>query len=195
MPLVLSGDGITSDNIASLAASKLTGQVPDANAPPGSVVQVVNTIKTDTFSTTVQDNTFADITGLSASITPISASSKILVMVNIGKAGVNNNGRATNFRILRDSTAIGLGDSVGSRVRASFSTHTAAFDSVGRGGASASHTLLDNPSTTSAITYKVQMSGHDGDITVINRSGENVDSDDAPQSRSSSTITLMEISG
>jgi hypothetical protein len=39
MPLVLSGDGITSDNITSLAASKLTGNVPDANAPIGSIVK------------------------------------------------------------------------------------------------------------------------------------------------------------
>jgi hypothetical protein len=39
MPLVLSGDGIISDNITSLAASKLTGNVPDANAPIGSIIK------------------------------------------------------------------------------------------------------------------------------------------------------------
>ena len=43
MAITLSGDGISSDAIASLSASKLTGQVPDANAPSGSVIQVVST--------------------------------------------------------------------------------------------------------------------------------------------------------
>jgi hypothetical protein len=37
-------------NIEAMAASKLTGQVPDANAPSGSVIQVVQSISTASFS-------------------------------------------------------------------------------------------------------------------------------------------------
>ncbi len=192
--LVPNGSGLLPNaNIEAVAASKLTGQVPDANAPSGSVVQVVSTIKTDTFSTTVSDGTFVDITGFSASITPISTSNKILVVINFGKTSVGVTSRAINFLLVRGSTEIGIGDAAGSRLRVTFSSHTASFDSNGRGGSSSSYSLLDSPSTTSQITYKVQMSGHDGDVTVINRSGENLDSNDAPQSRTSSTITLMEI--
>jgi len=204
--LVPNGSGLLPNaNIEAVAASKLTGSValatqvsgtlPDANAPSGSVLQVVSTTKTDTFSTTVSDGTFVDITGFSASITPISTSSKIFVMVNIGKASVAVTSRAINFLLVRGSTEIGIANADGSRLRVTFCSHTASFDQNGRGGTSASYSFFDNPSTTSQITYKVQMSGHDGDATVINRSGENLDSNDAPQSRTSSTITLMEIAG
>lgn len=194
--LVPNGSGLLPNaNIEAVAASKLTGQVPDANAPPGSVIQVVSAIKTDTFSTTVSDGTFVDITGLSANITPISTSSRIFIMVNIGKTSVAVTGRAINFLLLRGSTELGTPNADGSRLRVAFCSHTASFDQNGRGGTSASYSFFDSPSTTSQITYKVQMSGHDGDATVINRSGENLDSNDAPQSRTSSTITLMEIAG
>lgn len=170
-----------------------SGTVASSNLPAGTVLQVVNAIKTDTFSTTASDATFSDVTGLSVNITPISTSSKILIMVNIGKASVSITGRAINFRILRDSTAIGLGDADGSRLRVTFSSQTAYMDLNGRGGTSTSYSMIDSPATTSAITYKLQMSGHDGDLTVINRGGENLDSIDAPHARSSSTITVMEI--
>lgn len=167
--------------------------IPKTTLPSGSVLQVVQAVKSDTFSTTVQDTVFVDITGLSVSITPTSASSKILVMVNIGKCSCATNSRAINFRVLRGSTEIGLGDSDDNRVRVSFASHTGSYDSPGRGGQSASYSFLDSPATTSSTTYKIQMSGHDGDATVINRSGENQNSNDAPHARSSSTITLMEI--
>jgi hypothetical protein len=51
--------------------------------PAGAVLQVVSAVKTDTFS--MNSNTFTDITGYSVSITPTSASSKILVSINGGQ--------------------------------------------------------------------------------------------------------------
>lgn len=181
-------------NIEAMAASKLTGQVPDANAPSGSVIQVVQVVKSDTFSTTVEDTVFVDITGLSASITPTSATSKIMVLASIGKCACAVGGRSVNFRLDRNGTSIALGDAAGSRVRISFASQAGGYDSPGRGGQSASLNFVDSPATTSALTYKIQMSGHNGEATVINQSGENLDSSDSPQARSVSTLTLMEIS-
>jgi hypothetical protein len=78
--LIPNGSGLLPNaNIEAVAASKLTGQVPDANAPSGSVLQVVQgntSTEVNTSGTSYVD------TGLSASITPSSASSKILVLVS-----------------------------------------------------------------------------------------------------------------
>ena len=57
-------------------------------------------------------------------------------------------------------------------------------------------TFLDSPSTTSATTYKVQLSteasGNTGDV-FVNRSGE--DTNNNQHSRVTSSITVMEVSG
>ena len=77
----------------------------------GRILQVVQTAKTDTF--TSSSSSFTDITGLSVSITPSSASSKVMVIVetNTSTTGGNN----AILRLLRGSTAIAVGDSAGSR--------------------------------------------------------------------------------
>jgi hypothetical protein len=193
--LIPNGSGLLPNaNIEAVAASKLTGQVPDANAPSGSVIQVVQTVKTNTFSTTVEDTTFVDITDLSASITPTSASNRILVLASIGKCACAVGGRSVNFRLDRNGTLIALGDTASNRVRVSFASQAGGYDSPGRGGQSASLNFIDSPGSTSALTYKIQMSGHNGEATVINQSGENLDSNDAPHARSLSSLILMEIS-
>ena len=206
-PLTLTSPVLTTPNLGTPSALVLTNatgtpaainltnatSLPKAALPTGSVLQVVQTIKTDTFTTTVSDATFVDVTGMSVIITPTSASNKILVMVNVGKISVQAQGRTVNFMLDRNGTLIGLGDAAGSRLQVTFGYQTAAVDSTGRGGSTASYTILDSPATTSPVTYKLQMSGHDGDLTVINRSAEDLNSNDAPQSRTSSTIIVMEI--
>ena len=51
----------------------------------GSILQVVQTIKTDTFAGST--NSWIDVTGLNASITPSSTSNRILIMVTLGAVG------------------------------------------------------------------------------------------------------------
>lgn len=60
--------------------SAVTGVLPGSALPAGATKQVVQTVKTDTFSTT--SLTHVDVTGLSVTITPSSTSSKILVIVD-----------------------------------------------------------------------------------------------------------------
>jgi hypothetical protein len=150
------------------------------------ILQIVSTTKTDTF--TMASTTFADVTGLSVSITPSSASSKIYVMSTISCASTPGT-VAIHARLLRDSTAIAIGDTAGSRTRASSAALSpAAADSTIMGVE-----FLDSPATTSATTYKIQVRGNTANTVAVNRSL--TDTDNANFARTVSTITVMEVAG
>ena len=166
--------------------------VPRDGLPSGSsggIIQVKSVSKTDTFSS--NSTSYTDVTGLSVSITPTRADSKILVMMHV-QIGHDSN-VAGFLRLMRDSTAIAVGTDTSSRIA---STVAMADDPTDDEINSTSITFLDSPSTTSSTTYKVQMnteaSGNTGYVHV-NRSGE--DADNNQNGRTCSTITLMEISG
>jgi hypothetical protein len=160
-------------------------------ATSGSVLQVVSTTKTDSFSLAAT-NTFTDITGLSAAITPSNSANKVLVTVSIGAASMSNFGTQA-YRLVRDSTAIGVGTVAGTRQAASFRDANGNSDgNFAYGGYSFS--FLDSPSTTSATTYKLQLIVQTG-TGYINRSVSDSDTDNPWGTRTASTITLMEIVG
>jgi hypothetical protein len=173
MALILSGDTGPSFN-------------QSAAMPTGSVLQVVSTNKTDTFSTT--STTYTNITGLSASITPKFSTSKIYATVTLGMSC--DSGTRAIFQLLRNSTPVGVGDASGSRTTgnaAGQAPQPAAMACV-------SFQYLDSPATTSAITYQVQTAFIDNSGTLyINRTVN--DESAASRSRTASTITLMEIAG
>jgi hypothetical protein len=154
----------------------------------GGIIQSKSTIKTDVMSSST-NNAFTDITGLSVSITPSSNSNKILVIYDLN-AGHSGTGNVSGFRLMRDSTAIAIGDASSSRGRwtnASMTFHSNTNNTV----RSVGMTFLDSPATTSATTYKVQFYNASGTI-YINRDGEDIDN--AGHGRGVSTITVMEIS-
>ncbi len=150
----------------------------------GKVLQVVSTAKTDTFSSS--STSYTDITGLSVTITPTSSTSKIYVMCTINGTSANN--QLGFFQLMRDSTAIGIGDTAGNRTRASFSSNLGR--SLQQGTDCMGINFLDSPATTSATTYKVQMRSTSGTI-YVNRSGD--DGDFNYYARTISSITVMEI--
>jgi hypothetical protein len=132
--------------------------IPKAALPTGSVLQVVQTVKTDKFTTT--SSSAVDITGLSVTITPTSTSSKILIVTNINYGGDANLYGA--FFVLRNSTNVVVGTYPSGN-------QTAATFGVGPPSDNykimcASNTYLDSPNTTSSITYKVQASSEFGSI-------------------------------
>jgi hypothetical protein len=187
MAIVLDGTGSITGltNGAGIAAAALSGQVPDANAPSGSVIQVVSAVKTDTVST--QSTTFSDI--VTVSITPTSASSKIFILASTN-IGISDAGLRAMTRLARDSTAIFIGDASGSRERVSWQGGVYSVNS----SHSINHTFLDSPATTSAITYKLQFRSEltSGSYTVwANRT--NTDTDTSTYGRGATSITLMEI--
>jgi hypothetical protein len=154
----------------------------------GKVAQVLQTIKTDTFTTS--SNTFTDITGLSVSITPSSATSKIYVSFTVNGASDTDVSNSTGaIRLMRDSTAIAIGDAAGNRQRASGTNSTRLITGQSIQMNSVVN-FLDSPATTSAVTYKMQALILGGAF-YLNRSDD--DSDDSTLSRTVSTITVMEI--
>ena len=136
----------------------------------GLVRQVVQTTKTDIFSST--STSFADVTGVTANITPSSTSSKILVMLNGSANSSQASTQIYRLKLLRGSTSIGLSGQV--------------FESYGVSNAPQSFTtiLLDEPSSISEQTYKLQVLVS-GDTVYIGGYGNAVE---AP-----TTLTLMEI--
>jgi hypothetical protein len=172
--------------ISTIQNASLASGVPSAaKLPAGSVLQVVQVTKTDSFSTT--SNSFVDITGLSVSITPTSATSKILVLSTISASG-NNATCGYYLKLVRGSTDIFIGDASGSRVRVTGSNINSDNNFFNTNG----FTFLDSPATTSSTTYKFQFATSFGNYTIgINRSVN--DSDSVNTGRGASSIVLMEI--
>jgi hypothetical protein len=137
----------------------------------GKVLQVVNAIyqtQASTASLTAID------TGLTASITPLFATSKILVMVDQGGLYVTSGGgtQGGNLILLKNGSNIAT---IAGRYGGDAGTATTM--SV----ASASIGYLDSPATTSTITYKTQYYSGNGQTVYVQVYS------------SASTITLMEI--
>jgi hypothetical protein len=167
----------------------LTSANINSNLPAGSVLQVVQAVKTNTFSTTSASGTFADITGLSVSITPSNANNKILILAEVRAATPSSNG--SFIRAMRDSTAIYIGDAGGgSRIRVS----SQGYNPDGNSNTNQTIMFLDSPATTSSTTYKIQacVGGTSGTV-YVNRSDNN--SDNVFTGMPASSITVMEIKG
>jgi hypothetical protein len=156
----------------------------------GSIIQVQSTILQTTFTTSTIITTSgggAAVSGLSASITPSSATSKILVTCSLNIMG--QSGSTQSFAYLaRGTTPIGTGTGAGSR--------------PGMGGryyypdSNVSGMIwmqfLDNPLTTNVLTYNVYVGTENASYTVyVNRTQS--DSDALNGARTSSVLTLMEV--
>jgi hypothetical protein len=123
----------------------VTGGVP-VWAPPAGGGKVLQVIQGTTASNQVDNSTSTDAdTGVTATITPSSATSKILCLVTIGGAlkNVANSGNYIVFKLKRGATTVFTQDGfLYNPVAQSFATTFAM-------------TYLDSPATTSATTYKV----------------------------------------
>jgi hypothetical protein len=151
------------------------------------IAQVISTTKTDTY--TMSSQTYATITGLTATITPTLNTSTIYVVGSVGAVGDAGAGRGS-LRLIRDSTAIAVGTSVGSRTAATamLPVVSAATDDI----FSQTLTFLDSPASTSALVYGIQVRSNDAATTMyVNRSKG--DADSASNSRVVSTITVIEV--
>ena len=191
-----SGVTITSDgdifHTGVCTATSFAGEIPAASIVGvctsgltktggfGKILQVVSqnlTTQMSTASTSYVDS------GLTASITPSATSSKILILINIG---VSISGDHNGYlKLLRDSTEINSG---------SGGDNNSLFGVNGNSTASRyapmmeACNFLDSPSTTSAITYKVQVRSHSGSHTMyINRRSNDTNFGVA------SNITLVEV--
>ena len=165
----------------------------------GGIIQVESVKKTDTFITA--STTFVDVTGLSLTITPHSANSKIIVSVSLSICGVYfaSYARIIRARSGQPDVELFTGAAAGSRPNA-------AICMTGENSTQDSHgqmflvhrQFIDEPGTTAEITYQVQAQGRPDNsangATKINYStpDRNTNSYDA---RQASELMVMEISG
>jgi hypothetical protein len=141
-------------------------QIGRAALPAGSVLQVVQANLPTGFSTS---SSSATDTGLSASITPSSASNKVLAILS-AEGGQSNSGRSCFYTIVRGTTTI--------KTR----------DNLQAGPTNVQMPLvlmeLDSPNTTSSVTYKIQMRTDGAGTVSMIASGTQT-----------SSLILMEIAG
>ena len=169
---------------------KVNSIVPASGLPSGAnggIIQVVQTFKNDT--TSVNNNSqssFVDMSGMSVTITPSSASNKVLIYFTVNVSAESTD-RNNAIRLLRDSTVIGAGTG-GSTVNCSVYVRTKDNDYL----ENKSYMFLDSPSTTSATTYKLQWcaegSGGSAKVWYLNRRAV------GNYNNTPSQITAMEIS-
>ncbi len=171
------------------ALAEATADGLDAAGSPGIGSNVVQTVKTDTFVTT--STSFITVTGMTVTITPTSATSKILVLVD-AKIGLQaTSGATAQLRLTGGNSGDYIGNAAGSRTRVMagpevFSASNFTADSM----AQVSAVYLDSPATTSAVTYELQIRTLDRTVTV-NQSHN--DSDNANYTRAASSITVIEV--
>jgi hypothetical protein len=165
--------GTNAGTTGTFPATSLTGVVPYASMPTGSVLQAV-TFYDQTYVTTASTS-YSDLP-LTLNITPKYSTSKIMVIANvfIGASG----GRGTSLRLVRNSTTImnfanGAGQLGG----------TSAYTNLCTGYPI---TYIDSPASTSAVTYKIQWAAISGS-GLYNWYDNNA--------YTASSITLLEIAG
>jgi hypothetical protein len=153
----------------------VSGGVPTWATPAGGGGKVLQVITASAGAEVVSTSTTYADTGVSATITPTSATSKILVIAN-QNGNLKNADTGLRIRLVRGSTELTIIDSA--------TTHTGTSATNHSGGSAI--TYLDEPATTSATTYKTQFRTNVGGAQVLtNFNGYS--------SSSFSSITLLEI--
>jgi len=180
MPTTITGtDGVSQVQAGAVESGDLaSGAIGSGDLPAGSVIQVVQ-VSDDTLRRTTSD--YPQTSGITASITPSSASSKIYVLVIcsvfLEDEGSNSN-KIAFLGIKNNTSGVELN-------KARYSVHLSNATRDAANMVSFSH--LDSPNSTSSQTYEILFgrvnSTFDNPVELRNEVG------------SASTITLMEIAG
>lgn len=158
----------------------------------GGIINVTQVVKTDTFISA--STSWANVTGLSITVTPKSASSKFLLVSDLS-VGPNSGAGSYSQRFAKNGNVITgyIGDAASTRPRAM---------GLGYGGDSAgtapsmnlTKMYLDSPATTANVTYTIQVAGSTTTPGYINRTQS--DRDTATyDARTASSFTIFEIGG
>ena len=147
-----------------------TAGVPASAMPAGSVIQVVSNNTTTNTSTT--SSSYVAVTDLTQSITPSSTSSKILILVNMNLFGSSNSTEGV-ITIYRNGSNLTGGSGFADM-------YTGSSDYI----LQAPMMYLDNPSSTSSVTYAIYIKRTQGSGTL-----------QTSLRGTTNTITLMEIAG
>jgi hypothetical protein len=158
-----------------------------ASAVTSAVLQVKSTALLSTFTTT--SATFTGLTGLTVSITPSSASNKVLVIAQISYALAAASTGYGYFKLSGGNAGTYIGTAAGVRVSTVFGGY--ADSNLSEMLMPATIVYLDSPATTSATTYGVDVRINNTGAVSINRTS--IDNNDSFQNRGASSITVMEV--
>ena len=192
------GNGVIIAAPSSNPASDRTLTVPSnadgtilttTNPKAGNIIQVLQTVKKDTFS--MSGSSFVEVTGLTQAITMTSSSNKVLVTVNVFIASATV-GADVGIKLRRTTSGsanddIFIGDASGNRKR------------VTLGGYAGTTTWVQEQQTISFLeapgagthTYSIVVNNSGSYTIVVNRNGR--DDDQVWEPRAVSAITLMEV--
>lgn len=188
---------VRTENLSGTIPTVNLPTIPAANMPTGSIVQTVWSHITDAATYSSSGGALLD-TAMTANITPISSSNKILVQM-FGSWGAQNNAQHATQQIVRTvgstNTTLDLATNKGNR-----------RGSTGHFGAQESYSnnpnnyglwpnivcYLDSPATTSQVTYKVKAGPYGTGTFYFNRTKEDRNTANYDP-RSTSFICLMEV--
>ena len=165
---------------------------------PGAIIQVIQTYLIDPFSQSIPAsyNTYTDITGLAATITPKSTSSKIYISVRWSGEMNPMSGMLWDsmFNLKRGGSLIGQPSQPGTLnigiMMGGLTYYANDNDSTPE---TASFDYYDSPSSVSALTYQVALSSTASGTLYTNRCVNGAIS--GTYERLTSSIILMEIAG
>lgn len=162
------------DNTGTIVTTGSTGVITSSMLAAGVGGKLLQVVSVTTSTAVAFNNTFANLSGFSVSITPSATSSKILFLVTI--VALVNTGTPFNgggVRVYRNGSVM-LGQVVDSnRGQISFPFTAGAGNNQPN---TTTWAFLDSPSTTSSVTYSMQAGFTDGDGTgYINRTTDNTD--------------------
>ena len=188
MPITLNDTTITG-----LAANGLpAGSVTATNMYSGAILQVIQTIKTDTWSGGGAPTTFYPVTGFTANITPQYSTSKIMVKVNVV---LGSQYWEVQGNLLKNGANLTASQGTARSTRLPVTFSAAITDASGATGYSifqGTFTYVDTPGNTSPVSYGISLNGYSTYGIYVNRSYYDADVADY-YGCPISTITLMEI--
>ena len=156
---------------------------------------VVQTHVTTTSTQTISVNGSVDVTGLSATITPSSTASRVLVSVRwSGEFSIPDH--SFRLRLKRNGAYIGEASAAGNRAMG-ISAINISYDNVDHSSTptSSSFEYLDSPSSVGSTTYVLDISGSNGTTETIYNNRTVDDSNTNGYERLTSSITLTEVQG
>ena len=175
--------GILFSDGSGVPGSAVAGQLASSNMPAGSVIQVVSAVFTT--EVTITSSSFVD-SGLSASITPTSGSSKILVLTTepifLDNSSANSQALIGGSRLIRNGSPVFSDATTRTRefiFRVGNTSQTLEY------GQRNSYCFLDSPNTTNALTYKTQYFIRSGTAAILQTNDR----------EAQSSVILMEIAG
>lgn len=180
--------GASTDAISLDSSGNVTCNGTATGFGGGKILQVLQTIKTDVFSTT--SNSYVLVTGLTQAITAASTNNKILINVTL-YGGVSAGDYVAGFKLAKDSTAMD-GNTIGAASGNNAESGTFRFRNQSDTHAEeASFMFLDTPADTNSHTYGVLMKVFSSTTGRLGTTGTNGNYDQ--HMRCPCTITVMEV--